>query len=462
MASERVDALVIFGATGDLAKLETFPALVGLVDRGVLDVPVVGVAKSGWGLEQFREYAAASLRAQRPRPGLRAAAEDARPAALRRRRPGRRRHLRRHVAGDGRREAGPVLPRGAAVPVRPDRPGHRDRRPRRRCPGDGGEAVRQRPGQRPGAERHHARVLPRGRGLPRRPLAGAGPARGRAGRPVRQLDLRAAAQPRPRGEHPDHHGRGLRRRRPRPLLRPRPAPIRDVVQNHMLQVLATVLADPPDGSRPRLLAGRQGSGHRRAPAADPGGHRPRPVRGLPRRRRASPPARRRRPSSRCGSALDSWRWAGVPIADPGGQAHAGHRDRGHHPVPPAAARRVRRWARSASATSCASGSGRRPRSGSAWPARSPARAGRPQLQELVVRPAAGRRTCGPTTGSSAPRWTASGCCSPGRTPSRRPGGSSTRSSATSCRCTPTPRGSWGPTEADPLLPDGDTWHDPAG
>jgi glucose-6-phosphate 1-dehydrogenase len=62
MATEQLDALVIFGATGDLAKLETFPALVGLVDRGVLDVPVVGVAKSGWNLDQFRDYAAASLR----------------------------------------------------------------------------------------------------------------------------------------------------------------------------------------------------------------------------------------------------------------------------------------------------------------------------------------------------------------------------------------------------------------
>jgi glucose-6-phosphate 1-dehydrogenase len=62
MAMEQMDALVIFGATGDLAKLETFPALVGLVDRGILDVPVVGVAKSGWGLDQFREYAATSLR----------------------------------------------------------------------------------------------------------------------------------------------------------------------------------------------------------------------------------------------------------------------------------------------------------------------------------------------------------------------------------------------------------------
>src|SRR5215467_14467481 len=59
---QQVDALVIFGATGDLAKLETFPALVGLVERGVLDVPVIGVAKSGWSLQQFRDYAAASLK----------------------------------------------------------------------------------------------------------------------------------------------------------------------------------------------------------------------------------------------------------------------------------------------------------------------------------------------------------------------------------------------------------------
>jgi glucose-6-phosphate 1-dehydrogenase len=62
MSADQVDALVIFGATGDLAKLETFPALVGLVERGVLDVPVLGVAKSGWGVEQFRDYAAASLK----------------------------------------------------------------------------------------------------------------------------------------------------------------------------------------------------------------------------------------------------------------------------------------------------------------------------------------------------------------------------------------------------------------
>jgi glucose-6-phosphate 1-dehydrogenase len=73
MATPQLSALVVFGATGDLAKLETFPALVGLVDRDVLDVPIVGVAKSGWGLEQFRGYAADSLR-------LNGIAPDAEPA----------------------------------------------------------------------------------------------------------------------------------------------------------------------------------------------------------------------------------------------------------------------------------------------------------------------------------------------------------------------------------------------
>lgn len=71
--TDHVDALVIFGATGDLAKLDTFPALVGLVERGVLDVPVIGVAKSGWGLDQFRDYATASLKLNNMDPGSPAA-----------------------------------------------------------------------------------------------------------------------------------------------------------------------------------------------------------------------------------------------------------------------------------------------------------------------------------------------------------------------------------------------------
>jgi glucose-6-phosphate 1-dehydrogenase len=58
---ERSDALVFFGATGDLAYKEVFPALQGLVERRRLDVPVVGVAKSGWDLKRLRARAHDSL-----------------------------------------------------------------------------------------------------------------------------------------------------------------------------------------------------------------------------------------------------------------------------------------------------------------------------------------------------------------------------------------------------------------
>lgn len=57
----RSDALVFFGATGDLAYKEIFPALQGLVERHRLDIPVIGVAKSGWDLERLRARARDSL-----------------------------------------------------------------------------------------------------------------------------------------------------------------------------------------------------------------------------------------------------------------------------------------------------------------------------------------------------------------------------------------------------------------
>src|ERR1700758_4916223 len=55
------DALVFFGATGDLAYKKIFPSLQAMVKRGVLDVPVIGVAKSGWGLEQLQARARDSV-----------------------------------------------------------------------------------------------------------------------------------------------------------------------------------------------------------------------------------------------------------------------------------------------------------------------------------------------------------------------------------------------------------------
>jgi len=55
------DALVFFGATGDLAYKKIFPSLQAMVRRGTLDVPVIGVAKAGWNLEQLRVRAKESV-----------------------------------------------------------------------------------------------------------------------------------------------------------------------------------------------------------------------------------------------------------------------------------------------------------------------------------------------------------------------------------------------------------------
>ena len=59
---EVADTLVIFGATGDLARKKLHPALYRLAARGRLTVPVVGIARSSWSDEQLREFARAAVR----------------------------------------------------------------------------------------------------------------------------------------------------------------------------------------------------------------------------------------------------------------------------------------------------------------------------------------------------------------------------------------------------------------
>lgn len=61
MPDSRSDAFVFFGATGDLAYKKIFPALQALVRRGDLDMPVIGIARAGWTLEALRDRARESL-----------------------------------------------------------------------------------------------------------------------------------------------------------------------------------------------------------------------------------------------------------------------------------------------------------------------------------------------------------------------------------------------------------------
>src|SRR6202023_163080 len=67
------DALVFFGATGDLAYKKIFPALQAMVKRGHLNVPIIGVAKAGWGVDELRARARDSVKQH---GGLDAAAFD--------------------------------------------------------------------------------------------------------------------------------------------------------------------------------------------------------------------------------------------------------------------------------------------------------------------------------------------------------------------------------------------------
>lgn len=62
MASPHSDALVLFGVTGDLAYKKIFPALQALVQRRALDIPVVGVAKEGWNRERLADRIRDSLK----------------------------------------------------------------------------------------------------------------------------------------------------------------------------------------------------------------------------------------------------------------------------------------------------------------------------------------------------------------------------------------------------------------
>ena len=73
MSDGRSDALVFFGATGDLAYKKIFPALQAMAKRGHLDVPVIGVAKAGWRVDELRARARDSVKQH---GGLDAAAFD--------------------------------------------------------------------------------------------------------------------------------------------------------------------------------------------------------------------------------------------------------------------------------------------------------------------------------------------------------------------------------------------------
>ena len=197
------DALVLFGVTGDLAHKMIFPALYAMAKRGVLDVPVVGVASPPWSLAQLQQ----ARRGRDPESGPDRRCAGPAPSALpapvcgrRLQRPG---DLHGAQAGAGRCPAPGALPRHSAVALRDGHHGARRRGPGGPRARHRRKAVRARPGVRTHAQSRRAVGVSGGCDLPHRSLPREGSDHEYPLFPLRQCVPGADLEPQLRGQRPD-------------------------------------------------------------------------------------------------------------------------------------------------------------------------------------------------------------------------------------------------------------------
>ena len=236
--------------------------------------------------------------------------------------------------------------------------------------------------------------------------------------------------------------------------------LRDVVVNHLMQVVARRRDGAARRRRPRDAQGRDG---RRVPGdagGRPGPLRPRPVRRLPghrrrRRRLDDRDVRRAAPRDRQLALV------GRPLLHPHGQAPAGHPDRAAPRLQAPAAARLRR-ARAAAGAQPA-GDQARPVDGRPDRPRRPPRRRRRRGADPVRRGVRARRAARArprTRCCSTRRWSATARASPARTGSRRPGGSCSRCSTRRLPCTSTRRARGAPRPRTRSSPDHGGWRGP--
>ena len=267
---QAADVFVVFGITGDLAKVMTFRSLYRLERRGLLDCPIVGVAVDDWTVDQLVERARESIVGtgepldedvfKRLAARFSYVSGDFSEAAT----------YERVAKAIPERRAARLLPGDPAVPLRPGGQRARGSRADEERPRGGGETVRARPRVGARARCGAARVDRRVAALSHRPLPREAGARGDHPPPLREHDARAALEQELRRRGGDHDGGGLRRRGSRTLLRPG-------------RRVARRRRQPPDAGGRRLCDGA--AGPRRA--RDDQGRAGRPLQG---RRRGRPGA----------------------------------------------------------------------------------------------------------------------------------------------------------------------------
>ena len=295
------DVFVIFGITGDLAKVMTFNSLYRLEARGLLDCPIVGVAFDDWTMDQLRDRAKTSIET--------ASGEKVDPAVFDRL-VGRMSYVQGDFGDDATYERVGEAIKGAHTPVfYLEIPPFLFGRVIKGLSEAGltktGRVVVEKPF---GHDRESARELadelhavPAGvPDLPDRPLPREDGHRGDPLHPVREHDARADLEPEPRSVRRNHDGGGFRGRGPGTLLRPGGRAARRRRQ-------------PPDAGgrghgdgaavrcRPQHVEGLPARGLPCDRGRRSGALRPRTVRRLPSRSTASQRTRRRRPTPRCAS-----------------------------------------------------------------------------------------------------------------------------------------------------------------